>query len=82
MFHIGTLSASEHTAKEGNGSSVFQGVPSQRTSSIPSHPTSSPVSFGPSTPVFCHMTLFVTMTALLCQMALPSTIEACLVFDI
>ena len=31
---------------------------------------------------WCRMTLFATMTALLCQMALPSTIEACLVFDI
>ena len=51
VFHIGTPSASEHTATEGNGSSQFQSVPSQRNSSTPSHPTSSPVSFGPSTPV-------------------------------
>ena len=50
VFHIGTPSASEHTATEGNGSSLFQSIPSQRTST-PSHPTSSPVSFGPSTPV-------------------------------
>ena len=50
-FHIGTPSASEHTATEGNGSSQFQSVPSQRNSSTPSHPTSSPASFGPSTPV-------------------------------
>ena len=45
VFHIGTPSGSENT-----GSSLFQSIPSQR-SSIPSHPTSSPVSFGPSTPV-------------------------------
>ena len=55
VFHIGTPSASEHTATEGNGSSQFQSIPSQRNSSTPSqtpsHPTSSPVSFGPSTPV-------------------------------
>ena len=42
---IGTPSGSENT-----GSSLFQSIPSQR-SSIPSHPTSSPISFGPSTPV-------------------------------
>ena len=45
VFHIGTPSGSENT-----GSSIFQSIPSQR-SSIPSHPTSSPISFGPSTPV-------------------------------
>ena len=45
VFHIGTPSGSENT-----GSSLFQSIPSQR-SSIPSHPTSSPISFGPSTPV-------------------------------
>ena len=45
VFHIGAPSGSENT-----GSSLFQSIPSQR-SSIPSHPTSSPVSFGPSTPV-------------------------------
>ena len=45
VFHIGTPSGSENA-----GSSLFQSIPSQR-SSIPSHPTSSPVSFGPSTPV-------------------------------
>ena len=50
VFHIGTPSGSENTATEGQGSSLFQSIPSQR-SSIPSHPTSSPVSFGPSTPV-------------------------------
>ena len=45
VYHIGTPSGSENT-----GSSLFQSIPSQR-SSIPSHPTSSPISFGPSTPV-------------------------------
>ena len=45
VFHIGTPSGSENT-----GSSIFQSIPSQR-SSIPSHPTSSPISFEPSTPV-------------------------------
>ena len=45
VYHIGTPSGSENT-----GSSIFQSIPSQR-SSIPSHPTSSPISFGPSTPV-------------------------------
>lgn len=50
VFHIGTSSVSEHTATERNGSSNFQSLPSQRTSSVPSHPTWSGVSFGPSTP--------------------------------
>ena len=45
VYHIGTPSGSENT-----GSSLFQSIPSHR-SSIPSQPTSSPISFGPSTPV-------------------------------
>ena len=45
VYHIGTPSGSENT-----GSSLFQSIPSQRSSN-PSHPTSSPISFGPSTPV-------------------------------
>ena len=67
VFHIGTPSGSENT-----GSSIFQSIPSQR-SSIPSHPTSSPISFGPSTPV---------MSASAAPAGLLSSPEVCLMLEV